>query len=64
MALQGIVLVLLVAAQPTNWTGRMLAAVAVLLLWTGFFLYAEYTFRHACAERMIESSPYPQKAQP
>jgi UDP-N-acetylmuramyl pentapeptide phosphotransferase/UDP-N-acetylglucosamine-1-phosphate transferase len=63
MALQGVVLVLLIVAQPTNWTGRILAALAVLLLWTGFFLYAEYMFRHACPERMIESSPYPRKAQ-
>jgi UDP-N-acetylmuramyl pentapeptide phosphotransferase/UDP-N-acetylglucosamine-1-phosphate transferase len=63
MALQGVVLGLLIAAQPTNWTGRILAAITVLSLWTGFFLYAEYKFQQAYPERMIESSPYPRKAQ-
>ena len=63
MALQGIVLVLLMAAQPTNWTGRMLAAITVLLLWAGFFLYAEYTFRHPGSGHAIESSPDPREAQ-
>ncbi|HTB80554.1 MAG TPA: glycosyltransferase family 4 protein [Opitutaceae bacterium] len=62
MALQGVVMVLLIAVQPTNWTGRIMAVVTVLLLWSGFFLYAEYTFRHACLGRMIKSTPDPRKA--
>jgi len=56
MALQVMVLILLCFTQSTNWMVRAFAGSIVLLLWIGFFFYAEHAFRLASPEPMARSS--------